>query len=89
MDTNPRDPKKEALRKKEQDISSRYHHLRYAADDYDRARGKGPFKKAKPDAQKLLDGLLDEKIDIAAKIATVKDVEDESTAVDPLPVPIV
>lgn len=93
MDTNPPpDPKKVALQKKESEINSRYHHLRYAADDYDRAKGKGAFKKFKPDAQKLLDELLNERLEMATKLAKIEAPDSDSEEANEAPrlsIPIV
>ena len=91
MDTNPKlDPKKQALEKKRSELSSRYHSLSYASEDYDRKKGKGAFAKAFPEANKLMDGLLKEKtqIDIDRALEPREEPKEASVA-NPAPVPVI
>ena len=46
---------------KKQELNSRYYSLSYAADDYDRKKGAGSFKKDFSAANKLMDSILKEK----------------------------
>jgi len=43
------------------EISSRISSLRYHAEDYDRTKGKGKFKKDHPDSAKVMDDLMTKK----------------------------
>ena len=89
LDTNPKiDPEKQKLEKKRSELSSRYHSLSYASEDYDRKKGKGAFSKAFPEAHKLMDSLLKEKtqIDIDRALEPKEDPKVDSGPVDPVPV---
>lgn len=59
---------KEFMRKYEE-LRSRASHLQYAAEDYDRQKGKGAFRKKFPGESKLLDTLTEQKIKMTAQHA--------------------
>jgi hypothetical protein len=54
-------PECKAIESKKQELGSRYNSLSYTADDYDRKKGKGSFKKDFSDADKLMNAILKEK----------------------------
>ena len=78
------------MKQERETLSSRYHSLHYSSDDYDRAKGKGAFKKKYPDGAKLLTDLLDKKIALDIKIANYspkKEEQDLSAQPDSATVP--
>lgn len=68
--------------KEYESANSRYHSLRYTADDYDRVKGKGAFKKKYPDSAKLMDELLEKKTALKIAHAKHEPVEEKEEAVD-------
>lgn len=54
-------PKCKEQEKTRQELSSRYHHLYYTMEEYDRRKGKGSFKKKFPESVKMMDELLEKK----------------------------
>lgn len=81
--------KKKELCKKREEISSRYRHLQYAQEDYDRDKGKGSFSKKFPVAKKLMDSLLDEKTKIAVQLASKPHEEEEKEEAPQHTVPVI
>lgn len=49
---------------KKRELDSRYYSLSYTAEDYDRKKAKGSFKKDYPAANKLMESLLKERTDL-------------------------
>lgn len=57
------------MMKKYNELDSRARHLQYAAEDYDRQKGKGAFKKKFTEESKLLETLIEQKIKMTAQHA--------------------
>lgn len=53
--------KEEGADKKHSELSSRISSMRWHAEDYDRMKGKGRFKKDHPDSHEMMEKMMDDK----------------------------
>lgn len=77
------DCKKDGAHKKSNELGSRISSMRYHAEDYDRMKGKGRFKKDHPDSHEMMESMMDEKTKLMTKhmghtIPVEKDLEDKA-----------
>lgn len=71
-------------KKELEEYRSRYNHLYFAQEDYDRVKGKGAFKRKYPASVKLMNELLDKKTELElahAKHEYREDKEDKEEEV--------